>query len=79
MCLTQSDKRSVAAGHMTASPRLAFRDPAKAIEFYQRTLGAKETFRFQVGDSIPHAEIMIGDSQTDPGFTTPGQWTIIGS
>ena len=39
----------VAAVRVTASPRLAFRDPAKAIEFYQRALGAKESFRFQVG------------------------------
>ncbi len=52
----------VAAVRKTASPRLAFRDPAKAIEFYQRALGAKETFRFEVGGQIPHAEIMIGDS-----------------
>jgi PhnB protein len=62
--------KAVAAGRMIASPRLAFRDPAKAIEFYQRTLGAKETFRFQVGDSIPHAEIMIGDSVID----ITGEW-----
>ncbi len=34
---------------VSASPRLAFRDPAKAIEFYTRALGAKETFRFEVG------------------------------
>lgn len=47
---------------VTATPRLAFRDPAKAIEFYQRALGAKEAFRFQVGESIPHAELTIGDS-----------------
>lgn len=52
----------VAAVHATASPRLAFRDPAKALEFYQRALGAKETFRFEVGGQIPHAEIRIGDS-----------------
>ncbi len=52
----------VAAVRMTASPRLAFRDPAKAIEFYKRALGAKETFRFEVGGSIPAAELMIGDS-----------------
>jgi len=61
---------SVAAARVTASPRLAFRDPAKAIEFYQRALGAKETFRFQVGDSIPHAELMIGDSPID----VTGEW-----
>lgn len=60
----------VGAGRMSASPRLAFRDPAKAIAFYQRTLGAKEVFRFQVGDSIPHAEIMIGDSPVD----ITGEW-----
>ena len=52
----------VRAVRVTATPRLAFRDPAKAIEFYQRALGAKEVFRFQVGDSIPHAELRIGDS-----------------
>jgi PhnB protein len=62
--------KPVAAARITASPRLAFLDPAKAIEFYQRTLGAKETFRFQVGDSIPHAELMIGDSAID----ITGEW-----
>jgi PhnB protein len=60
----------VAAVHATAAPRLAFRDPAKAIEFYQRALGAKETFRFEVGGSIPHAEIMIGESTID----ITGEW-----
>ena len=60
----------IRAVRVTATPRLAFRDPAKAIEFYQRALGAKETFRFQVGDSIPHAELMIGDSAID----VTGEW-----
>jgi PhnB protein len=58
------------AVRVSASPRLAFRDPAKAIEFYQRALGAKETFRFEVGGQIPHAEIMIGDSTID----VAGEW-----
>src|ERR1700752_2079507 len=60
----------VAAVRTTASPRLAFRDPAKAIEFYQRALGAKETFRFEVGGSIPHAELRIGDSI----INVTGEW-----
>ena len=60
----------VATVRVTASPRLAFRDPAKAIEFYTRALRAKETFRFQVGDSIPHAELMIGESPID----VTGEW-----
>jgi PhnB protein len=61
---------SKAALRTSVSPRMAFRNPAKAIEFYKQALGAKETFRFQVGDSIPHAEIMIGDSTID----VTGEW-----
>lgn len=60
----------VTATRISAAPRLAFRDPAKAIEFYQRTLGAKENFRFQIGDDIPHAELMIGESPID----ITGEW-----
>src|SRR5262252_6866304 len=60
----------VAAVRTSAAPRIAFRDPAKAIEFYKRALGAKEKFRFQIGDSIPHAELMIGDSPID----ITGEW-----
>lgn len=48
--------------HTTAKPRLTFKDAAKAIEFYKQAFGAKEIMRFAVGESIPHAEIMIGDS-----------------
>jgi PhnB protein len=59
-----------AAVRTSATPRIAFRDPAKAIEFYKQTLGAKESFRFQVGDQIPHAELMIGDSAID----ITGEW-----
>jgi PhnB protein len=60
----------VAAVRVTAAPRLAFRDPAKAIEFYKQALGAKEAFRFEVGGTIPHAELMIGDSAID----VTGEW-----
>jgi len=60
----------VAAVHTTATPRLAFRDPAKAIEFYTRVLGAKEKFRFEVGGDIPHAELTIGDST----INVTGEW-----
>jgi PhnB protein len=52
----------VAAVHTSATPRLTFRDAAKAIEFYQQAFGARETMRFQTESGIPHAEIMIGDS-----------------
>ena len=51
-----------AAARASATPRLAFKNTAKAIEFYKQALGAKETMRFEAGGSIPHAEIVIGDS-----------------
>ncbi len=52
----------VTAVRTVATPRLTFIDAAKAIEFYKQAFGAKETMRFEAGGSIPHAEIMIGDS-----------------
>src|SRR5579864_5439287 len=52
----------VAAVRTTASPRLAFKDAAKAIEFYKNALGARETFRFEVAGKIAHAEMTIGES-----------------
>jgi len=61
----------VAGVHVTASPNLSFRDPAKAIEFYTKALGAKETFRFEIGGDIPHAEIVIGDST----INLVGEWS----
>src|SRR5215467_10141550 len=60
----------VAAARVTAAPRLAFRDPARAIEFYQRALGAIEKFRFQIGNDIPHAELAIGDAT----INVTGEW-----
>jgi PhnB protein len=52
----------IAAVHTIATPRLTCKDAAKAIEFYKQAFGAKETMRFEVGGSIAHAEITIGDS-----------------
>lgn len=52
----------VAAVRTTASPSLTFKEAAKAIEFYTKAFGARETFRFEAGGSIAHAEIAIGES-----------------
>jgi PhnB protein len=60
--LQQETSEPVAGVHATAAPNLVFRDTAKAIEFYTKALGAKETFRFEIGGQIPHAEIVIGNS-----------------
>jgi len=53
---------TAASARIVASPRMTFKDVAKAIEFYKNAFGAKETFRFEVGSGIAHAEILIGDS-----------------
>jgi PhnB protein len=52
----------IAAVRTQASPRMTFKNAAKAIEFYKQAFGAKESMRFEVGGGIAHAEIMIGDS-----------------
>ena len=44
----------------TAVPQLTLRNAARAIEFYHKALGATETFRFEAGGRIGHAEIKIG-------------------
>ena len=48
--------------HASAAPRMAFQNPAKAIDFYKDAFGAREKMRFEVGGGIAHAEIMIGES-----------------
>lgn len=55
---------AIASTTQVATPYLAFKDAAKAIEFYQRVFGAKEILRLtEPGGRIGHAEIRIGNSQ----------------
>ena len=56
------------AGYHTVTPYLIVDNAAKALEFYQKALNAKEMFRLPItGDKgaqkIGHAEIKIGNSQ----------------
>ena len=48
----------------TLTPNLVVHDCARAIEFYQRALGAQEVSRMPApdGKSIWHAELRVGDS-----------------
>jgi len=52
----------VTTSHTVAMPRLTFKRVSPAIAFYTKAFGAEELFRFEVGDSIAHAEIKIGNS-----------------
>lgn len=53
---------SLAATRTFAAPRVTFKDAAKAIEFYKKAFGARETMRFEIEGQIPHAEMTLGDS-----------------
>ena len=50
------------AARTFAAPRLCFQSAAKAIEFYEKAFGAKESWRFENEGGIGHAEVMFGDS-----------------
>ena len=56
--------KPVPPGFHTITPMLTVREVDKAIDFYERALGAHERLRFLKpdGKSIMHAEIKIGDS-----------------
>ena len=50
-------------GYHSLTPSVVVDDAAKALQFYQDALGAKELYRLPMGDKIGHAEIQIGDSR----------------
>jgi uncharacterized glyoxalase superfamily protein PhnB len=58
----------------TVTPNLVLRDCAKAIEFYQKALGAQEISRSPApdGSGIWHAELRIGDSVVFVNDEMPG-------
>jgi PhnB protein len=56
-----ADKKSTPA-RTFASPRLCFKSAAKAIAFYEKAFGAKESWRFENEGGVGHAEVMFGDS-----------------
>jgi PhnB protein len=53
------------------APRLIYKSAAKAIAFYEKAFGAKESFRFENEGGIGHAEIMIGDTEVVLGEEWP--------
>src|SRR3989442_5908088 len=59
-------RQPIAAVRTFASPRLSYKSAAKAIKFYEKAFGAKESWRFETESCIDHAEIMIGDSTLMP-------------
>jgi PhnB protein len=55
--------KPIPEGYRSLTPYLIVREAARAIEFYQRALGAVERCRMaEPGGRIGHAELRIGDS-----------------
>jgi PhnB protein len=55
--------KPIPEGYRTVTPYLIVSDAAKALDYYQRALGAREIVRMPgPGGKIMHAEIRIGDS-----------------
>jgi catechol 2,3-dioxygenase-like lactoylglutathione lyase family enzyme len=53
----------IPAGHHTVTPYLTVNDGARALEFYARAFGARETARLSTPDGkMMHAQFRIGDS-----------------
>jgi PhnB protein len=58
-----SKVKAVPAGYETVTPYITVRGAAKAIDFYKKAFGARETLRLPSPDGqIGHAEISIGKS-----------------
>ena len=54
--------QAIPSEYRGATPYLCVKDAARALEFYKKAFGAKETMRMAQGDKIGHAEIRIGDA-----------------
>ena len=77
--------KAVPAGYETITPYITVRGAAKAIDFYKKAFGAKETMRLASPDGqVGHAEISIGKahvmlSDEFPEMGAKGPQTVGGS
>jgi PhnB protein len=74
----------VPAGYHAVTPYLTVNDGARALDFYKRAFGARETVRMPgPGGKVMHAEFRIGDSivmlsDEFPGMSTAKAPTTLG-
>lgn len=65
--------KPIPQGYHTVTPYLTVSDAARAIDFYRRAFGAKETVRMDGPEGkIAHAELKIGDSTIMIADEMPG-------
>jgi len=68
-----SNVKPIPEGYRTVTPYLCVHDAKRAIEFYQKAFGAKETVRMDgPPGKIGHAELKIGDSMIMLSDEMPG-------
>ena len=62
----------------TITPHLTVQDAARAIEFYREAFGARELLRNLAGDgqTIAHAELLLGDSRFFVNDEFPSSGTL---
>ena len=59
-----TDVQPIPPGYHTITPYIIVKDAHKAIDFYQRALGAELLFKMDApGGKIGHSELKIGDSR----------------
>jgi PhnB protein len=74
----------IPAGYHTVTPYLTVNDGARALDFYARAFGARETVRMPgPGGKVMHAEFRVGDSlvmlsDEFPGMSTSKAPTTLG-
>ena len=60
---TAKKVQPIPKGYHSVTAYLSIRDAARALEYYKKAFGAKETLRMQGPDGrVGHAEIKVGDS-----------------
>ena len=65
--------KPIPQGYHSLTPYLVVNDAARAIDFYQRAFGAKESVRMDApSGKIGHAELKIGDSTLMLSDEMPG-------
>jgi PhnB protein len=70
----KNQRKAIPDGYHTITPHLVVKGANQAIEFYRKAFGARETSRITGpdGQSVLHAELVIGDSRLFLADEVPG-------
>ncbi len=61
--MQQTDTNAIPRGYHSVTPYIIVSDPKKALDFYEKALGAKVLYKMEIKPGeIVHAEFKVGDS-----------------